>query len=76
MYPGGANQGGLQLHDQTAITPNTLANSSYMQGGQFPLGLINFVIGQAGEGNHNFGIFIRLAPGSHRGYLAEKIEDM
>lgn len=77
MYPNGANQGfdGIN-HDTSSITGNTLAGTTYLKGGQFPCGIVNVVAGQFGEGDHNVGIYMTLSPGNHRGYLAEKIEDM
>ncbi len=76
MYPGGANQlNGMQIHSYEFITPTTVGGQSYVQGGQFPCGLIKFVCNNSGSAA-NLVFQIDLVPGHHRGYLCEPMTEM
>lgn len=76
MYPGGANQlNSLEIHDQEYITGTTVGGKTYLQGGNFPCGLIE--VSTAGFAvDDQLILEISLVPGSHRGYLAESMTDM
>jgi hypothetical protein len=79
MYPGGANQmQGLEWHDfaqiyQTSATTNV--GITTIKGGSFPCGLIKFTWTPT-EGTPNLVLQINMIPGSHRGYLAEPMQEM
>ena len=76
MYPGGANQGtGLQIHDVGFITTTTVGGQTRLKGGNFPCGLIRFDMTNTGS-TANLVLQVDLIPGSHRGYLAEPMQDM
>ena len=79
MYPGGANQmQGLEFHDfaqiyQTSATTNN--GIATIKGGNFPCGLLK-IAWQPAEGPASLQFQINLIPGSHRGYLAESMQEM
>lgn len=77
-YPGGAaNMPGLEYHDvaqMISYSGSTNVGVQTLKGGNFPCGLIRF--NWTPEGSHNIVIQINLVPGSHRGYLCEKMGDM
>ena len=76
MYPGGANQmDGLQIHDQSFVTPSTIGGHTFLKGGNFPCGLMRFAWTPS-EQSSNIAIQIDLIPGSHRGYLCEPMTEM
>jgi len=76
MYPGGANQlTGLQIHDQSFVTPSTIGGHTFLKGGNFPCGLMRFVWSPTDQ-SANVAIQIDLIPGNHRGYLCEPMTEM
>jgi len=76
MYPGGANQmTGLQLHDQSAITPSTIGGHTFLKGGNFPCGLMRLSWAPS-ETTANIVVQVDLIPGNHRGYLCEPMTEM
>jgi len=77
MYPGGANQlSGLQLHDLEYVTGTTIGGTTRMKGGNFPCGLIQFVVSNSGDQDSQLSLLIDLVPGNHRGYLCESMTEM
>jgi len=77
MYPGGANQlAGLQLHDIEYVTGTTIGGTTRMKGGNFPCGLIQFVVSNSGDKVSQLTLLIDLVPGHHRGYLCEPMTEM
>ena len=74
QYPGGANQGsGLEIVDQSYVTATTVGGSTFLQGSNFPCGLIRLdVLGFDSDTE----IYVDLLPGHHRGYLCESMTDM
>jgi len=76
MYPGGANQlTGLQIHDQSAITPSTIGGHTFLKGGNFPCGLVRLQWAPT-ETSSNIVVQLDLVPGPHRGYLCESMTEM
>lgn len=77
-YPGGeGNMMGLEYHDvaqMISYSGSTNVGVQTLKGGNFPCGLIRF--NWTPEGAHNIVIQINLVPGTHRGYLCEKMGDM
>jgi hypothetical protein len=80
MYPGGANQmSGLQWHDNTQIystSATTNVGISRIKGGNAPCGLLKVVWFPTAEVGNQLLIQIDMIPGTHRGYLAEPMQDM
>ncbi|AXH78517.1 MAG: hypothetical protein [Circular genetic element sp.] len=78
MYPGGANQlTGLQLHDIEYVTGTTIGGTTRMKGGNFPCGLIQFVVSNSSlENSSQLTLLVDLVPGHHRGYLCEPMTEM
>ncbi len=75
MYPGGETQmPSLQLHDSAWISGTTVGGTTYLKGGNFPCGLIEFWFD--GYNGDSVNLQIDLIPGTHRGYLAESMTDM
>ncbi len=77
MYPGGANQlSGLEFHDSAFVTGTTIGGITSIRGTNFPCGLIT--IGHNITAPPEGGVILEvlLIPGSHRGYLAEPMQDM
>lgn len=79
MYPGGANQlSGLEFHDSAFVTGTTIGGITSIRGTNFPCGLItighNITAPAPGEGAVILEVL--LIPGTHRGYLAEPMQDM
>lgn len=75
MYPGGeTNAGNLVTHDFDTITGTTVGSMSRMKGGNFPCGLMNFIV--VPEATSGITIQIDLVPGNHRGYLCEPMTEM
>jgi hypothetical protein len=64
----------LEIHDITDITTTTVGGSTYLKGGNFPCGLIEFWF--SGYKGTSVTLQIDLVPGQHRGYLAEPMTDM
>lgn len=80
QYPGGQEQlNGPQIHAIEPITGSTIGGTTYIQGGQFPCGLVRFDLAnyttESGEYLQNV-IQIDLVPGDHRGYLCESMVGM
>ena len=76
QYPGGANQlNGLEIHDFSFITGTTVGGTTRVKGGNFPCGLIEFVVLNSGI-TSNVVLTIDLIPGNHRGYLCEPMTEM
>jgi hypothetical protein len=79
MYPGGANQlSGLEWHDFTQIystSATTNVGIASIKGGAFPCGLVK-ITWTSTESAGNLVFQINMLPGSHRGYLAESMQDM
>lgn len=76
QYPGGANQGtGLEVHDFSFITGSTVGGTTRLKGGNFPCGLMRFDWSTSGPPAARY-LIIDLIPGSHRGYLAEPMQEM
>lgn len=79
MYPGGANQlSALELHDYTTIystSATTSVGKTRIKGGNFPCGLIgiNWIPTAAPA---SLVIQVDLVPGTHRGYLAQPMQEM
>jgi len=77
MYPGGANQlSGLQLHDIEYVTGTTIGGTTRMKGGNFPCGLVQFVVSNLSEQPSQLTLLVDLVPGNHRGYLCETMTEM
>lgn len=78
-YPGGANQlPALEYHDFAQIystSATTNVGISRIKGGNFPCGLIAIDWTPSGE-TSNLVFQIDMIPGTHRGYLAEPMQDM
>jgi len=73
MYPGGPNQlDGLQLVDRGFFNDSTTQNKIYLQGSNFPCGLVKIVSTSGAP----ITMLIDLVPGPHRGYLAQSMQDM
>ena len=82
MYPyGGKQMNGVMVHAIEPITGSTIGGTTYIQGGQFPCGLIRFdffndLPDTSNEPYQQNFIQIDLVPGDHRGYLAESMVEM
>ncbi len=81
-YPGGQIQApGLENHDFASIVsygagPGLTVGTQYLKGGLFPSGLIKIAWDPQSDPQGNLVIQIDLAPGHHRGYLVEKMQDV
>ena len=76
MYPGGETQmPSLEIHDVSFITTTTVGGSTYLRGGNFPCGLIEFHF-ENYNSDSSVTMQIYLVPGQHRGYLCEPMTDM
>ena len=79
-YPGViANNGGVQIHDQSYLTGTTIGGTTRLKGGNFPCGLIRFQainLSEAAASDFEITIQIDLVPGHHRGYLCEPMQEM
>jgi len=78
MYPGGANQlSGLQLHDIEYVTGTTIGGTTRLKGGNFPCGLVQFVVSNSSlENPSQLTLLVDLVSGHHRGYLCESMTEM
>ena len=75
MYPGGETQmPSLEVHDKNYITTTTIAGTTFLKGGNFPCGLMEFQF--FGYEGSSITMQIDLVPGQHRGYLCEPMTDM
>lgn len=74
QYPGEPGNGGSgELVDQLIFTTTTIGAKQRSIGTNFPCGLIKLqCAGYVGSTN----VFVDLVPGSHRGYLADKMTEM
>jgi hypothetical protein len=81
-YPGGGIQlASLEIHDNAQIygtSATTNIGLTTCKGGNFPCGLIrlDWVPSADNTTSASLGILINMIPGSHRGYLAERMQDM
>lgn len=79
-YPGGETQlPGLEWHDFAQIyatSATTNVGITRIKGGNFPCGLLAIDWTPTGDNTANLVIQIDMIPGSHRGYLAEPMQDM
>ncbi len=72
-YPGGDTQApGLQLHSAHSASTTTISNRFTIPGCTVPCGLLKF----SNDTGVNAQLQVHLVPGSHRGYLAEPMQDM
>jgi hypothetical protein len=78
MYPGGANQLiGLEIHSSDYITGTTIGGTTRIRGGNFPCGLIRIAVSNSDPSESlSWTLQIEMIPGTHRGYLAESMQDM
>ncbi len=78
MYPGGANQGGgLETHYIQPITGTTVGGISQAPGGTFYGGLIKVqTSGALNTGTGAVLLQVHLAPGLHRGYMCQSMQDV
>ncbi len=73
-YVGGdQNLPALELHDEVGFTTTTVSSKNLSRGNNFPCGLIRF---DSSVADNKIYCQIHLVPGSHRGYLCEKMQDM
>jgi len=74
-YPGAdINASNLITHDFDTITGTTIGSMSRMKGGNFPCGLMNFLV--IPSSTSGITIQVDLVPGTHRGYLCEPMTEM
>ncbi len=74
FYPNGANQlPGPQPYDRLLITSTTVGGSDTAPGTNVPGGLLRFDSSVTGG---SLKLILRLLPGTHRGYLAQPMQDM
>jgi hypothetical protein len=78
-YPGGdANMPFLQIVDESYITASTIGGKTSMRGSTFPCGLIRI----RNQSNDATGwtavpkLLVHLVPGTHRGYMAQPMQEM
>ncbi|AXH79486.1 MAG: hypothetical protein [Circular genetic element sp.] len=77
MYPGGANQlAGQEYHDSAFVSPTTIGGITSVRGSNFPCGLITVAHNLTAPAEGGVILQVMLMPGNHRGYLAEKMQDM
>ncbi len=78
MYPGGANQGGgLEIHYIQPVTGTTVGGISQSPGGTFYGGLIKVQTSGALATGAGAVLFqVHLAPGPHRGYMCQPMQDV
>ncbi len=78
MYPGGANQGGgLEIHYIQPVTGTTVGGISQSPGGTFYGGLIKVQTeGALATGSGSVLFQVHLAPGPHRGYMCQPMQDV
>jgi len=73
-YPGGANQAPtLQLHARSTVTGTTVGGMTVQKGGIFACGLIKITVANQDEIARGVGLTLDLVPGTHRGYMCEKM---
>lgn len=77
MYPGGANQlTGLELHAFELVSATTIGGQTRVKGGNFPCGLIRLDLTNGSGAEAPIIVVVDLIPGSHRGLLAEPMQEM
>ncbi len=76
QYPGGANQAPTpEIHDVVGVSATTVGNVTKMSGGNFMGGLIKMYNNlQGGIGVQT--LLVHLVPGTHRGYMCQKMQDV
>jgi len=73
-YPGGETQApNLELHDIVRLSGTTVGGTSRGKGGMFPCGLMRLEFSNTGDSAIQLAIQIDMVPGTHRGYLCEKM---
>ena len=73
-YPGGEIQAPtLQLHAIATTTGTTVGGMTQIKGGTFPCGLIKLSISNNDSIARSYAVTIDLIPGTHRGYMCEKM---
>ena len=76
-YPGFApNADAMAIHDKNSLTTTTVGGATYLKGGMFPCGLIQFQVSNSGSEVLTYDIQIDLVPGHHRGYLCQPMTEM
>jgi len=80
-YPGGEIQlPGMDFHDAINITSTTVGGKSTAKGGVFPCGLVKLkyssTLGATQQGEYLSVLQIHLVPGSARGYMTERMQEM
>ena len=76
MYPGGANQGpDLEIHDYAGVSATTIGNVTKLSGSNFQGGLIQISNDFAGGESEHL-LLVHLVPGTHRGYMCQKMQDV
>lgn len=78
-YPGGGlNAGEPSLHAIAKVSPTTIGGNTSASGGMFPCGLIKVhnTLAAADSSVTAFALEVLLVPGSHRGYLCEKMQEV
>ncbi len=74
QYPGGANQAaGMQVHDAVLVTATTVGGKTMVPGANFQGGLVRL------DNTIDSGaivIIMTLVPGTHRGYMCQKMQDV
>lgn len=74
QYPGGANQApGLEVHDAVLVTTTTVGGKTSIPGSNFQGGLIK-ISNTIDSGQIT--LQVHLVPGSHRGYMCQKMQDV
>lgn len=73
-YPGSTNNGpAMELVDTMYVNTGVTAPGKFtMSGGMFPCGLVKF----ENQVDSKVNVLVHLVPGHHRGYLADKMQDM
>lgn len=76
-YPGFApNADAMSIHDKNSLTTTTVGGATYLKGGMFPCGLIQFQVANSGSEAFSYDIQIDLVPGPHRGYMCQPMTEM
>ena len=66
----------MAIHDMNLLTSTTVGGTTYLKGGMFPCGLIQFQVGNTGTTDLDYEIQIDLVPGPHRGYMCQPMTEM
>ena len=70
------NADAMAIHDKNSLTTTTVGGATYLKGGMFPCGLIQFQVANSGSEVLTYDIQIDLVPGNHRGYLCQPMTEM